>query len=85
MSDGINLTEEEIKETIRNRIRQDRNKLLAQSDWSQLPDNSLTAEERNEWVQYRQQLRDIPSHVQIKTSYVTTINAMTWPMVPDKR
>lgn len=85
MSDGINLTEEEIKENIRNRIRQDRNKLLAQSDWSQLPDNSLTAEERNEWVQYRQQLRDIPSRVQIKTSYVTTINAMTWPMPPDMR
>lgn len=85
MSDGINLTEEEIKETIRNRIREDRNKLLARSDWSQLPDNSLTAEERNEWVQYRQQLRDLPSHLKINTSYVTTINAMTWPVAPDKR
>ena len=86
MSDEApSLTEEQLKETIRNRIREDRNKLLAQSDWSQLPDNSLTAEERNEWVQYRQQLRDLPSRLKINTSYVTTFNAITWPLAPDER
>ena len=86
MSDKVPpLTEEQIKETIRNSIRQDRNDLLAQSDWTQLPDNSLTAEQKNEWVQYRQQLRDLPSQVQIKTSYISTINAMTWPLAPDER
>ena len=86
MSDEVPpLTEEQIKDRIRDRIRVDRNKLLEQSDWSQLPDNSLTAEEKNEWVQYRQQLRDLPSHLKIENSYVTTVNAMTWPMAPDKR
>ena len=86
MSDEVPpLTDEQIKERIRDRIRVDRNKLLAQSDWSQLPDNALTAEQKNEWVQYRQQLRDLPSRLKIKTSYVTTFNAITWPLAPNER
>lgn len=35
-----------------------RNALLAQSDWTQLPDAPLTAPVRAEWVRYRQELRD---------------------------
>lgn len=76
---------EEQKEAIRNTIREDRNDLLNQSDWSQLPDNSLTEEQKKEWAQYRQQLRDIPSNVEIKSSYILTVNAMTWPVPPDQR
>lgn len=60
---------EEQKEAIRNRIREDRNDLLNQSDWSQLPDNSLTEEQKKEWAQYRQQLRDIPSNVEINVPF----------------
>lgn len=36
-----------------------RNLLLQQSDWTQLPDVSLTEEQKGNWVTYRQQLRDI--------------------------
>jgi hypothetical protein len=32
---------------------------LNDCDWTQLPDNTLTVEERQQWAVYRQQLRDI--------------------------
>lgn len=76
------ITQEQRNNAIRNRIRIDRNKCLAESDWTQMPDNSLTEEQRNEWLEYRQQLRDLPSRVKIESSYVKTINAMTWPVPP---
>jgi hypothetical protein len=39
-----------------------RNALLTESDWSQIPDNSLNSSQRNEWIVYRQQLRDLPGN-----------------------
>lgn len=41
------------------RVRFERNELLYKSDWTQIADNSLTEEERIQWKEYRQQLRDI--------------------------
>lgn len=40
------------------RVRSERNELLNQSDWTQLPDSPLTSAKKQEWAQYRQQLRD---------------------------
>jgi hypothetical protein len=40
-------------------IRQTRNYLLQECDWTQLPDSPLTEEKRSEWATYRQALRDI--------------------------
>ena len=42
------------------RFREQRQMLLGQSDWTQLPDNGLSKEKREEWRKYRQALRDIP-------------------------
>lgn len=42
-------------------VRSVRNERLASCDWTQLPDAPVTAEKRQEWVTYRQQLRDITS------------------------
>jgi len=39
-----------------------RNLLLAQSDWTQLPDAQLTDEQKQSWATYRQALRDIPQN-----------------------
>jgi hypothetical protein len=53
---------EEIQERIDSKwesIRDRRNSLLLRSDWTQLPDVSLTAEKQREWADYRQELRDI--------------------------
>ena len=49
------------------------NALLAESDWSVLPDSEITVRERAEWVQYRRALR------QIKRQRGGKIN---WPMKP---
>jgi len=42
-----------------NNIRSNRNGLLAQTDWTQLPDVELTPELIAQMKTYRQQLRDI--------------------------
>jgi hypothetical protein len=42
-----------------NNIKSNRNGLLAQSDWTQLPDVNLTPELVEAMKTYRQQLRDI--------------------------
>jgi hypothetical protein len=43
--------------------RSNRNNLLKESDWTQLPNNPLTAEKQEEWNVYRQKLRDIPKTI----------------------
>lgn len=46
-------------EDIAHVIRQTRNYLLQQCDWTQLSDSPLTVEKKAEWATYRQALRDI--------------------------
>ena len=41
-------------------LRTERDRRLAATDWTQLPDVPLTAEQRAAWQQYRQALRDVP-------------------------
>jgi hypothetical protein len=41
-------------------IRAQRNKLLAESDWTQLADVNLSPEQKEAWKIYRQTLRDFP-------------------------
>lgn len=41
-------------------LRSQRNDLLAQSDWTQLPDTPLSSAERTAWAEYRQALRNLP-------------------------
>ena len=43
-------------------LRSERDKLLAASDWTQLPDSPLSDSKKAEWVTYRQQLRDLPAN-----------------------
>lgn len=41
-------------------VRDHRNSLLSECDWTQIPDVPLTDEQRKAWQEYRQALRDIP-------------------------
>lgn len=52
-----------------------RNELLYQSDWTQIPNNPLTAEKQQEWAAYRQELRDIT----MQSGYPFTV---IWPTPP---
>lgn len=55
-------------------MRNIRNTKLAQTDWTQLPDNALTAEQRAAWATYRQALRDLPES--------GDANNIVWPQEP---
>jgi hypothetical protein len=59
-------------------IRQYRNALLAQSDWTQMPDAQLTDAKKAEWITYRQALRDIPETY----SDATSLDDIIWPTKP---
>ena len=54
-------------------IRVERNKRLADSDWTQLSDAPLTNEEKSLYATYRQALRDIPE------TYAADITQLVWP------
>ena len=58
----------EAKQDARNK----RNKLLDESDWTQLPDALAIT---NDWTTYRQALRDVPQ----QTGFP---NDITWPTEP---
>lgn len=48
------------KTALAQRVRFERDGLLAACDWTVLPDAPLTAEQQQAWRNYRQQLRDLP-------------------------
>ena len=53
---------EEINDATRiSDMRDERNSLLAQSDWTQMTDSPLSDSKKQEWATYRQALRDFPS------------------------
>ena len=58
-------------------LRTKRNKDLQDSDWTQLPDNTLTSEQRNSWMQFRTELRNI-------TNGLTTVEQVNNIDYPDK-
>lgn len=63
-------------EVLAPRVREERNKRLAESDWTQLADAPLTAEKKAEWTQYRHQLRDITQQPEFPW-------AVVWPNKPE--
>lgn len=56
-------------------VRVRRNLLLSSSDWTQLPDAQLTQEKKQQYQEYRQQLRDLPQ-VSANPTFIT------WPTEP---
>lgn len=57
-------------------IKERRNKLLYESDWTQLLDAVLTNQERLDWQLYRQELRDIPQTF-------SSPELVIWPEAPN--
>ena len=56
-------------------LREVRNRLLNESDWTRMDDNGLTDEQKAKWAKYRQDLRDI-------TKTATSLDDVTWPTKP---
>jgi hypothetical protein len=65
-------------EQLEAQAREKRNQLLAESDWTQLPDAraAMGAEKATEWDAYRQALRDVPQ----QPGFPAEIN---WPVKPE--
>ena len=60
------------------RIRKERTRLLAETDWTQANDTPLASGKVTEWGTYRTKLRDLPSEQSSKTKY----SDITWPTKP---
>ena len=60
-------------------LRSERNRLLEQSDWTQVGDlvssGSMTSTKLDEWKTYRQSLRDLPANTADPSN-------VTWPTKP---
>ena len=59
-------------------LRAKRNKDLQDSDWTQLPDNTLTSAQRNAWMTFRTELRNITDGL----TTVAEVNAVVFPTKP---
>ena len=57
------------------RLRAQRNYMLASSDWSQLSDAPLSSSKKTDWATYRQALRDLPENTEDPKE-------VTWPLQP---
>ena len=58
-----------------NFIRQKRNDLLKECDWTQFPGTAISDSKKAEWEAYRQALRDIPDNIEDPDNVM-------WPVSP---
>ena len=65
-------------------LREGRNKLLAETDWTQLKDIDLDIIRERNWKNYRQALRDLPSKSNPKLDSFGKLDmsSITWPVKP---
>ena len=72
-----------VDSSIWNVVRMDRDKLLAESDWTVMPDSPLSTSKQNEWKTYRQSLRDIPQgSIPTIDEQQNIVSGLTWPTKP---
>ena len=60
-------------------LRNKRNELLKESDWTQVNDCPLSDSKKQEWATYRQELRDLPSLYQSANNIADVI----FPNIPE--
>ena len=85
-------TEEEINQKIaelnvgvaQKALRDERNRRLAETDWTQLKDVDLDIIRERDWNNYRQALRDLPSksNPKLDSRGNLDISSVTWPTKP---
>jgi len=65
-------------------LRQERNKLIAETDWTQLKDVNLDMIRERNWKNYRQALRDLPSKStpKLDSNGDLDMTSVTWPDKP---
>ena len=65
-------------------LREERNKLISETDWTQLKDIDLDIIRERNWKNYRQALRDLPSksNPKLDGSGKLDMSSVTWPVKP---
>ena len=65
-------------------LREERNKLIAETDWTQLKDIDLDIIRERNWKNYRQALRDLPSTANPKLTEKGQLDmkSVDWPDKP---
>ena len=65
-------------------LREERNKLISETDWTQLKDIDLDIIRERNWKNYRQALRDLPSksNPKLDSSGKLDMSSVTWPDKP---
>tara|TARA_B100000508_G_scaffold49333_1_gene38354 strand:- start:23 stop:403 length:381 start_codon:yes stop_codon:yes gene_type:complete len=65
-------------------LRIERNKLIAETDWTQLKDIDLDIIRERDWKNYRQALRDLPSKStpKLDVNGELDMTSVTWPDKP---
>lgn len=73
----------DLKNQFMQAVRTERNKRLIESDWTQLADvqNSFDESTKNSWVQYRQDLRNVPQ-IYAGNEYLDYYEVV-WPQLPE--
>ena len=66
-------------ELVKEDVRRARNAMLSACDWTQQIDVPLTEAKIQEWVTYRQQLRDITDNL---PDDLLSVNDVVWPVSP---
>ena len=65
-------------------LREERNKLISETDWTQLKDIDLDIIRERNWKNYRQALRDLPakSNPKLDSYGNLDMSSITWPTKP---
>tara|TARA_B100002019_G_scaffold282430_1_gene287662 strand:+ start:4852 stop:5223 length:372 start_codon:yes stop_codon:yes gene_type:complete len=65
-------------------LREERNRLIAETDWTQLKDIDLDIIRERNWKNYRQALRDLPakSNPKLNSYGDLDMSSVTWPDKP---
>ena len=65
-------------------LREERNILLAQTDWTQFTDSPLAETKKSEWRSYRQELRDLTksTNPKLDSDGYLDMTSITWPTKP---
>ena len=69
-------------------IRDKRNELLKKCDFYLMPDYPITTELKNQWITYRQNLRDITTSINTSDLVIVEVDGeldiggFTWPTPP---
>ncbi len=86
--EAVEMTSEEIESEndalllsgVKQRVRDQRAKLLVDSDWTVNPQVPLSEEKTTAWAAYRQALRDFPSTITLEQVKAGT--DLSWPVPP---